>query len=86
MTRRTDRPGGRNIPTPPPAELRCREFAFGSETYRQAMALREAVLRRPLGLTWEAGAFAGEAQRDPPPDAFGGSGDEHGLSGESGHG
>lgn len=38
----------------------CREFAFGSEDYQASVRLREAVLRRPLGLSWEPGAFAGE--------------------------
>jgi len=38
----------------------CAEFAFGSEVYRESVRLREAVLRRPLGLAWEAGAFDGE--------------------------
>lgn len=38
----------------------CGEFAFGSEAYRESVRLREAVLRRPLGLAWEAGAFDGE--------------------------
>ena len=42
------------------AEFRCREFAFGSEVYQESVRLREAVLRRPLGLTWEAGAFDAE--------------------------
>jgi ribosomal protein S18 acetylase RimI-like enzyme len=46
--------------SPPPAGLRCSEFAFGSETYRESVRLREAVLRRPLGLSWEPGAFDGE--------------------------
>jgi len=46
--------------TPPPASLRCGEFAFGSEVYRESVRLREEVLRRPLGLSWEPGAFDGE--------------------------
>ena len=49
-------------PTERLPELECRGFAFGSETYRESVRLREEVLRRPLGLTWEAGAFEGEAE------------------------
>lgn len=36
------------------------EIAFGSAAYRASVDLREAVLRKPLGLAWEAGAFEGE--------------------------
>lgn len=46
--------------SPPPAGARCSEFAFGSEVYRKSVRLRQEVLRRPLGLVWEAGAFDGE--------------------------
>ncbi|MCX6907481.1 MAG: GNAT family N-acetyltransferase [Verrucomicrobia bacterium] len=45
---------------PPPTGLRCGEFAFGSGTYRESVRLREEVLRRPLGLSWEPDAFDGE--------------------------
>jgi GNAT superfamily N-acetyltransferase len=46
-----------NSPAP---ELACREYAFGSSDYRAAVYLREAVLRRPLGLTLKPDDFAGE--------------------------
>ncbi len=32
----------------------CRELVFGSPEYAAALALREEVLRRPLGLMWTA--------------------------------
>lgn len=41
-------------------ELTCREIAFGSDLYRETVRLREEVLRRPLGLPWEASAFQAE--------------------------
>ena len=40
--------------------ITCREILFGSPEYEAAVELRAAVLRRPLGLDWEAGAFDGE--------------------------
>ncbi len=42
------------------ADLSCRELAFGSADYHAAVALREVVLRRPLGLTLTPDDFAGE--------------------------
>ena len=41
-------------------DLVFEEIAFGSAAYRASVNLREAVLRKPLGLAWEAGAFEGE--------------------------
>lgn len=38
----------------------CREILFGSPEYEAVVALRAAVLRRPLGLGWEPGAFDDE--------------------------
>jgi GNAT superfamily N-acetyltransferase len=38
----------------------CRAYAFDSATYRAAVALREAVLRAPLGLAWRPEDFAAE--------------------------
>lgn len=38
----------------------CREYAFGSDTYREAVLLREAVLRKPLGRQWVPGDFTEE--------------------------
>ena len=46
--------------TPQSAGLRCREFAFNSDLYRESVQLREAVLRQPLGLEWDASAFEAE--------------------------
>lgn len=46
--------------TPQAPELVCSEYAFGSADYRAAVQLREAVLRRPLGLTLKPDDFAGE--------------------------
>ncbi len=40
--------------------LQCAVFEFGSAAYRESVALRYEVLRKPLGLTWEKGAFDGE--------------------------
>lgn len=40
--------------------LRCEVFEVGSPSYRESIALRFDVLRKPLGLTWEPGAFDGE--------------------------
>ncbi len=42
--------------------VQCREFPFDSERYREAVNLREAVLRKPFGLQWSARDFEGEAQ------------------------
>ncbi|MCC7494702.1 MAG: GNAT family N-acetyltransferase [Fimbriimonadaceae bacterium] len=42
--------------------LRIEEVAYGSAAWRAAVDLREAVLRRPLGRTWEPTAFDGEPQ------------------------
>jgi predicted GNAT family N-acyltransferase len=39
------------------------EAPLGSELYRQALALREAILRRPLGLTISAEELADDAAR-----------------------
>jgi GNAT superfamily N-acetyltransferase len=41
-------------------DLCCREYAFGSAEYQAAVQLREAVLRRPMGLMLTAADFAGE--------------------------
>ena len=38
----------------------CREFPFDSALYREAVRLREVVLRQPLGLQWSAHDFADE--------------------------
>ena len=38
----------------------CREIPFGSPEYAESLALREAVLRRPLGLAWTAEELAKE--------------------------
>ena len=38
----------------------CREFPFDSDLYREAVRLREEVLRKPLGRAWEARDFRGE--------------------------
>jgi GNAT superfamily N-acetyltransferase len=38
----------------------CRELAFGSANYRDALRLREEVLRKPLGLPLSAEDVAGE--------------------------
>jgi GNAT superfamily N-acetyltransferase len=38
----------------------CRELALGSPEYHASLALREAVLRRPLGLVWTAEELAKE--------------------------
>lgn len=40
--------------------LQCREIVYGSPLYAETVALRERVLRAPLGLPWEPEAFAGE--------------------------
>lgn len=40
--------------------LDCREIVYGSLLYAKTVELRERVLRAPLGLPWEAEAFAGE--------------------------
>ncbi len=40
--------------------LTCRTFPYGSPDYTASLALREAVLRKPLGLDWELDAFDGE--------------------------
>ena len=40
--------------------LQCREYKFNSETYQVAITLREAVLRKPLGLLWSAHDFDAE--------------------------
>ena len=39
------------------------EAPLGSDLYRQALALREAILRRPLGLTISAEELADDAAR-----------------------
>jgi len=38
----------------------CREILFDSPEYQASVELRATVLRRPLGLDWEPGAFDGE--------------------------
>lgn len=38
----------------------CREFDYGSPEYLAAVDLREEVLRKPLGMTWQAHDFRGE--------------------------
>ena len=38
----------------------CREIPFGSPEYAASLALREAVLRKPLGLVWTAEELAKE--------------------------
>jgi len=38
----------------------CREYAFDSDLYHEAVRLRAAVLRAPLGLTWTARDFEAE--------------------------
>ena len=43
-------------------DLICREFAFGSPEYRLALELRDAVLRRPLGLSLSGDCFKAEEQ------------------------
>lgn len=40
--------------------MKFEKILFGSPAYRASVALREHVLRKPLGLTWEPGAFDGE--------------------------
>jgi GNAT superfamily N-acetyltransferase len=40
--------------------VECRTVAFGSDVYREAVRLREAVLRRPLGLQWAPRDFDAE--------------------------
>ena len=40
----------------------CREIALDSPEYAASLALREEVLRRPLGLTWTAEEVAKEAK------------------------
>jgi len=40
--------------------MEFRQITFNSEEYRQALQLREATLRRPLGLTLSAEDLAGE--------------------------
>jgi ribosomal protein S18 acetylase RimI-like enzyme len=42
-------------------EPACREIAYGSSEYRQALDLREEVLRRPLGMAWRPEDLAAEA-------------------------
>ena len=42
--------------------LQCREFAFASAEYREAVGLREALLRRPLSQPWSERDFDGEEQ------------------------
>jgi GNAT superfamily N-acetyltransferase len=42
------------------SDLRCEQIEFGSVAYRETLKLREDVLRKPLDLTWEPGAFDGE--------------------------
>ena len=39
----------------------CRELPYGSAEYRASLALREEVLRRPLGLAWTAEELAKES-------------------------
>jgi ribosomal protein S18 acetylase RimI-like enzyme len=43
--------------------IEIREVAFGSDEYRLACALRDVVLRRPLGLELSAEDVAGEARQ-----------------------
>jgi GNAT superfamily N-acetyltransferase len=38
----------------------CREYPFDSADYQEAVRLREAVLRAPLGLAWTARDFEAE--------------------------
>ncbi len=40
--------------------LGCREFPFGSSEYLASVALREEILRKPLGLEWQLEDFQGE--------------------------
>ena len=42
--------------------VHCRAFPYASDRYREALRLREAVLRQPLGLQWSARDFEGEEQ------------------------
>jgi len=44
-------------------DLSVVEAPFGSDLYRQALALREAILRRPLGLTLSAEELADDERR-----------------------
>ena len=39
----------------------CRDYPFGSETYREAVRLRYEALRVPLGLEWRPQDFEAEA-------------------------
>ncbi len=41
-------------------DLQCREVLFGSAEYEALVALRDEVLRRPLGLTFSAAQLAAE--------------------------
>jgi GNAT superfamily N-acetyltransferase len=38
----------------------CRELALGSKDYRRALDLRDAILRKPLGLVWTPEELAEE--------------------------
>jgi ribosomal protein S18 acetylase RimI-like enzyme len=42
-------------------EPACQEVHHGSLEYQQALSLREAVLRQPLGLAWQPDELAAEA-------------------------
>jgi predicted GNAT family N-acyltransferase len=43
------------------ADVVCFQAPFGSDHYRQSLKLREAVLRKPLGLALAEEDFAGDA-------------------------
>ncbi|MEI6521208.1 MAG: GNAT family N-acetyltransferase [bacterium] len=40
--------------------LQCHEYKFNSDTYHEAVKLREEILRKPLGLKWSAHDFDAE--------------------------
>jgi predicted GNAT family N-acyltransferase len=40
--------------------IQCREYHFNSDTYQEAIKLREEVLRKPLGLKWSEHDFDAE--------------------------
>lgn len=43
--------------------MNIREVRYGSDGYREVMAMRDRLLRRPLGLTWSIEDLEGEAEQ-----------------------